>query len=147
MIEELKQVLGISNKIQTHIETDLVAARKQVTDLTAALETERTAAVQLKADLATATQTIGSLQAKIVELENAAIAAAATAAAAAPALAASTDTNVAIRAATITASQGVPPLAIKPAAEQPATDGKPIDPKLKGRARLIAHTEAQLNAS
>jgi len=146
MIEDIKQLLGISTKIQATIDTDLVAARKQVTDLTAALETERAAAVQAKADLATASQTIGSLQAKIVELENAAIAATATAAAAATALIASTDTTVAIRAATITASQGVPPLAIKPVAEQPAA-GKQIDPKLTGRDRLIAHTAAQLNAS
>jgi len=70
MIEDIKQLLGISTKIQATIDTDLVAARKQVTDLTAALETERAAAVQAKADLATASQTIGSLQAKIVELET-----------------------------------------------------------------------------
>src|SRR6476620_6578575 len=112
MIEDIKQLLGISNKIQATLETDLVAARKQVADLTAVLETERAAVVQIKADLATATQTIGSLQAKIVELETAATTAAADAAAAATALAAKTDTTVAIRAANVVASQGVPPLAI-----------------------------------
>ena len=146
MIEDIKQLLGISTKIQTAIDTDLVAARKQVTDLTAALETERAAGAQAKADLATASQTIGSLQAKIVELQAERAASILLAEKAATDLAASTDTKVAIRAATITASQGVPPLAIKPVAEQPAA-GKQIDPKLTGRDRLIAHTAAQLNAS
>jgi chromosome segregation ATPase len=145
MIEQLAKLLGISDKIEKTIDQDLANAKATIVDLTARLESDRQAVIQARADLGTATQTIGSLQTKIAELEAAAITSAAAFTAQTAALAAKTETAVAIRAASITAAQGVPPLAIKPEGDPAAGKSKALDPKLSHRERLIASIETAIN--
>jgi hypothetical protein len=147
MIQDIKDLTSHVGKISATIDQALASSQKQVTDLTVALETDRQAYALARADLATAKALVASQGAEIATLkatiETQASDAAALAAATA-ASAAKVDSTVSVRAAAITATQGVPPLAIKPDAA-PAGNGQ-APSKLKGREKLSAAIETQLAA-
>jgi len=147
MIEDIKALTGNVGKIAATIDQALASSQKQVTDLTVALETDRQAYALARADLATAKALVASQGAEIATLKATVETQASDAAALAAATiasAAKVDSTVAVRAAAITATQGVPPLAIKPDAA-PAGNGQAAS-KLKGREKLSAAIETQLAA-
>jgi hypothetical protein len=141
MIEQVLETLGLTKKIATTIETDLVSAR-------ATVATQEPELVTLRADLATAKQTIGTLQGQVAAHQTQHTADLELAKTAAATAAAAAETRVPILAASIVAAQGVPaPLPIKPDTQPANAAGKTPESKLKGRARLVAAIEAELNPS
>jgi hypothetical protein len=147
MIQDIKDLTANVGKISATIDQALASSQKQVSDLTVALETDRQAYALARADLATAKALVASQGVEISTLKATIATQASDAAALASATAASAakvDSTVSVRAAAITATQGVPPLAIKPDAAP--TDAAQAASKLKGREKLSAAIETQLAA-